>query len=85
MFTTQTTSLELAAPEHLGLESRTEFRQAAVTLLEQLPERTGRLIIDLSGTRQVDSAGLGFGAAPGGGAQECERRTSIPAGTHQTG
>ena len=59
MFTTQTTSLELAAPEHLGLESRTEFRQAAVTLLEQLPERTGRLIIDLSGTRQVDSAGLG--------------------------
>ena len=59
MFTTQTISLELAAPEHLGLESRTEFRQAAVNLLEQLPERNGRLIIDLSGTRQVDSAGLG--------------------------
>ena len=59
VFTTQTTSLELAAPQHLGLDSRTEFRQSAVQLLEQLPERTGRLIIDLSGTRQVDSAGLG--------------------------
>lgn len=59
MFTTQTTSLELSAPEHLGLDSRTDFRQMAVQLLEQLPERTGRLIIDLSGTRQVDSAGLG--------------------------
>src|SRR4026208_2593743 len=59
MFTTQRTSLEMAAPAHLGLESRTEFRQTAVTLLEELRERTGRLIIDLSGTRQVDSAGLG--------------------------
>jgi len=59
MLTTQNTSLELAAPEHLGLDSRTEFRTAAVQLLEQLPERTGRLVIDLRKTRQVDSAGLG--------------------------
>src|SRR2546430_8920821 len=29
------------------------------SLLELLPEGTGRLIIDISGTRQVDSAGLG--------------------------
>ncbi len=36
-----------------------EFRQAAVVLLEQMPEGTGRLVIDLSSTSQVDSAGLG--------------------------
>ena len=49
----------LAAPEQLGLETRTTFRRAAVQLLEQLPEGSGRLIIDLSATRHVDSAGLG--------------------------
>jgi anti-anti-sigma factor len=49
----------IAAPEHLGLDSRNEFRQAAVAILEQLPEGGGRLIIDLSATRKVDSAGLG--------------------------
>ena len=59
MLATQSQSKELAAPEHLGLESRTEFRQAAGSLIDELPERTGKLIIDLSGTRQVDSAGLG--------------------------
>ena len=31
----------------------------AVGLLDQLPERTGRLVIDLRTTRSVDSAGLG--------------------------
>jgi anti-anti-sigma factor len=59
MQSTHTNLLELAAPEHLGLESRTIFRQSAIGLLEQLPERTGRLVIDLRGTRTVDSAGLG--------------------------
>ena len=49
----------LMAPEHLGLQSRTDFRQQAVSLLERLPEDTGRLVVDLSATRQVDSAGLG--------------------------
>jgi anti-anti-sigma factor len=49
----------LAAPEELGLESRTTFRRAASELLEQLPEGAGRLVIDLSATRAVDSAGLG--------------------------
>ena len=49
----------LAAPELLSLESRITFRRAAVELLEQLAEGSGRLVIDLSGTRQVDSAGLG--------------------------
>jgi anti-anti-sigma factor len=59
MQSTQSAVLEITAPDHLGLESRTAFRQAAVSLLEQLPERTGRLVIELRGTRTVDSAGLG--------------------------
>ncbi len=59
MQTTQANTLELAAPEHLGLESRTIFRQSAISMLEQLPERVGRLVVDLRGTRTVDSAGLG--------------------------
>ena len=49
----------LAAPEELGLDSRTTFRRAATELLEQLGEGAGRLVIDLAGTRQIDSAGLG--------------------------
>ena len=59
MLTTQIDTRELTAPAHLGLDSRTEFRHAAAGILEQLPERTGRLVIDLGATRQVDSAGLG--------------------------
>jgi anti-anti-sigma factor len=49
----------LAAPETLGLETRVEIRQAAAQLLDEMPEGTGRLVIDLTQTRQVDSAGLG--------------------------
>ena len=49
----------LVAPEHLGLQSRTEFRQQAVSLLDRMPEGSGRLVVDLTATRQVDSAGLG--------------------------
>lgn len=50
---------ELAAPSTLGLETRAEFRRTAIEALEALPEGDGRLIVDLGGTRQVDSAGLG--------------------------
>ncbi|MGE0353313.1 MAG: STAS domain-containing protein [Gemmatimonadales bacterium] len=49
----------ITAPEHLGLESRNDFRKEAVSILEQLPEGDGRLVIDLGSTRGVDSAGLG--------------------------
>lgn len=49
----------LAAPENLGLESRTDFRQRAVRLLEDMPEGEGRLVVDLRLTNRVDSAGLG--------------------------
>ena len=49
----------LAAPETLGLETRVEIRRAAAELLEGMPEGGGRLVVDLTLTRQVDSAGLG--------------------------
>ncbi len=59
MMSTRPLERILAAPEELGLESRTTFRRAAIELLEQVSEGAGRLVIDLSGTRAVDSAGLG--------------------------
>lgn len=49
----------LAAPERLDLESRTAFRRAAGEVLDLLAEGAGRLVLDLTGTRSVDSAGLG--------------------------
>jgi anti-anti-sigma regulatory factor len=49
----------LSAPDTLGLESRVEIRRAAIALLADMPHGTGRRIIVLGGTRQVDSAGLG--------------------------
>ena len=56
---TRLTEKTMAAPERLDLESRTAFRRAAGEILDQLAEGTGRLTIDLSGTRSIDSAGLG--------------------------
>src|SRR5580693_5084110 len=55
----QTIERTVGAPEVLGLESRVAFRRTAGELLQQLPEGAGRLVIDLSGTSTVDSAGLG--------------------------
>jgi anti-anti-sigma regulatory factor len=59
MRTPQEVERGLSAPDTLGLESRVEIRKAAISLLENMPEGTGRLIIDLGRTRHVDSAGLG--------------------------
>ena len=59
MLTTHPTDRILAAPEALGLNSRVTFRRSASALLDELPEGTGRLVIDLTATQQVDSAGLG--------------------------
>jgi anti-anti-sigma factor len=50
---------QLTAPPSLGLDTRSSFRQEAVTVLEAMPEGESRLVIDLSGTHHVDSAGLG--------------------------
>jgi anti-anti-sigma factor len=61
LMSTRPTEKTLAAPERLDLDSRTAFRRAAGEVLDQLAEQSGggRLVIDLSGTRAVDSAGLG--------------------------
>lgn len=59
MRTPQEVERGLSAPDTLGLESRVEVRTAATQLLEEMPEGTGRLVIDLGRTRHVDSAGLG--------------------------
>ena len=49
----------LVAPESLGLETRVAIRQEAERLLEEMPAGVGRLVIDLTYTKDVDSAGLG--------------------------
>jgi anti-anti-sigma regulatory factor len=59
MATIETNARVVMAPEVLGLDSRGAFRDAAVELLGQLPEKDGVLLIDFSGTRRIDSAGLG--------------------------
>jgi anti-anti-sigma factor len=59
MMSAQPAEKVVAAPEALDLESRSTFRRAATQSLDELPEGTGRLVIDLTGTRAVDSAGLG--------------------------
>src|SRR5919106_1298395 len=59
MRTPQEVERGLSAPDTLGLETRVEIRKNAIRLLEEMPEGTGRLVIDLTRTRHVDSAGLG--------------------------
>ena len=59
MRTPQEVERGLSAPETLGLDTRVQIRKAAIQLLEEMPEGTGRLVIDLGRTRHIDSAGLG--------------------------
>ncbi len=59
MATSHATSLELKAPETLGLETRDSIRRDAIKVLDAMPVGNGRLLIDLANTRSVDSAGLG--------------------------
>jgi anti-anti-sigma factor len=49
----------VTAPEVLGLDEREAFRQAALTELAAVATGRGRLVVDLCGTRSIDSAGLG--------------------------
>jgi ABC-type transporter Mla MlaB component len=49
----------IPAPDVLGLATRHDFRAAAFALLEEMPDGVGRLVVDFSRTRRVDSAGLG--------------------------
>jgi anti-anti-sigma factor len=59
MKTPQEVERGLTAPDTLGLETRIGIRKAAIELLEEMPEGTGRLVLDMGRTRHVDSAGLG--------------------------
>jgi anti-anti-sigma factor len=49
----------IAAPAHLGLDTRADFRRAATEVLDGLPEGAGCLVVDVSLCQLVDSAGLG--------------------------
>ena len=49
----------LQAPPQLGLATREAFRLEANALLDEIPVGEGALLVDLSGTREVDSSGLG--------------------------
>ena len=57
MSATQATARNITAPETLGLDTRAAFREVAMRELAELPEG-GTLILDLSRTIRVDSAGL---------------------------
>ena len=49
----------VVAPEELGLDTRNEFRREALSRIDHMRRGAGRLVIDLSATRSVDSSGLG--------------------------
>lgn len=59
MNSTHSRARELLAPESLGLDTRAEVLQSALRMLDDIPEGTGQLVINLARTHQVDSAGLG--------------------------
>ncbi|HEX3928849.1 MAG TPA: STAS domain-containing protein [Gemmatimonadales bacterium] len=48
----------LQAPATLGLPTREAFRQDANILLDEMAEGQGQLVVDFSGTKEVDSSGL---------------------------
>lgn len=48
----------IRAPEHLGLETRNEFRKTAASLVDRIPTGTGRLVVDCASLSSIDSSGL---------------------------
>lgn len=56
--TTQSPTRVLHAPDNLGLATRETFRLEANSLLDEMAEGNGCLIVDLGDTRKVDSSGL---------------------------
>ncbi len=59
MPTTETNARVIKAPEILGLEVRSSFRDEAIALLSEMSADGGALLIDFAETRRIDSAGLG--------------------------
>jgi len=58
MPTTDTNTRVVMAPEILGLDTRSSFRDEAVGQLDEMAEEA-TLVVDFAGTRRIDSAGLG--------------------------
>lgn len=49
----------LAAPTRLVAETRADFRNAAVSLIEQVKHDARSITLDLAATRELDATGLG--------------------------
>jgi anti-anti-sigma factor len=49
----------LTAPSRLVAETRAEFRNAAVSMIESMARDTKPIILDLAATREMDATGLG--------------------------
>jgi anti-anti-sigma factor len=49
----------LTAPSRLVAETRAEFRNAAVSLIEGKPREAKTIALDLAATREMDATGLG--------------------------
>lgn len=48
----------LKAPLRLVIDTRSQFRDAAVRRLVELPDDEPRLVIDMAGMREIDTTGL---------------------------
>lgn len=49
----------LTAPMRLVAETRAEFRNAAVSMIESVPREARTITLDLAATREMDATGLG--------------------------
>ena len=49
----------LTAPSRLVAETRAEFRNAAVSLIESTAREAKTIVLDLALTREIDATGLG--------------------------
>jgi anti-anti-sigma factor len=50
----------IKAPGILDAKTRVSFRDGSLAALGELPDGSGRLVIDLADTRRLDSAALGM-------------------------
>jgi len=71
--------LVLKLPTRLGVDTRAAFREEARRVMESLDraEKEARLVLDLSGTERVDSAGLGALLAVQAQAAEARRQVVL--------
>jgi anti-anti-sigma regulatory factor len=58
MSTTSEQYRTIGAPRLLGVDSEADFRQHATEVIESLADGSGVLVVDLSETQSIDTAGL---------------------------